>query len=89
VRLPCGEAYFDGCACPACNEHRQAVYTGKIPKLDRIQLQARIAHHRELGDLEPLKPAPKTSWVEELRAFLLIWEVEDLVENRLLASPAR
>lgn len=86
MKLPCSlQAYTGGCCCPACNEHRQAVYAGKIPRLDPLQIAARIAHHREWGDLERLQPAPKTGWLEELRLRRLLWDLEDsLLEGQAL-----
>jgi hypothetical protein len=62
VPLPCGPSYFDGCTCTSCSQYRNEAWAGRVPKLDRAQLEARIAHARELGELEPLKPAPKVSW---------------------------
>jgi len=79
VPLPCGPSYFDGCTCPPCSQYRRAAWDGLVPKLDRAQLEARIAHAREMGDLEPLRPAPRVSWADELRLRRLIWEVEDLL----------
>jgi hypothetical protein len=89
VQLPCGLSYFDGCTCPSCGQYRRAAWDGLVPKLDRVQLEARIAHARELGELEPLKPTPKVSWAEELRVRQLLWDLEDeLLEAQLATSAA-
>ena len=89
MQLPCGLSYFDGCTCPSCSQYRKSAWDGLVPKLDRTQLEARIAHARELGELEPLKPAPKVSWAEELRVRQLLWDLEDeLLEAQLTASAA-
>jgi hypothetical protein len=89
VQLPCGLSYFDGCTCQPCSQYRKAAWDGLVPKLDRAQLEARIAHARELGELEPLKPAPKVSWAEELRVRQLLWDLEDeLLEAQLTAPSA-
>ena len=91
VPLPCGPVYFDGCTCPPCSQYRNEAWAGRVPKLDRAQLEARIAHAREMGDLELLRPAPRVSWVEELRLRQLLWDLEDLsLDSPLqLAGPAR
>jgi hypothetical protein len=89
VQLPCGLSYFDGCACSSCSQYRNEAWAGRVPKLDRVQLEARIAHARELLELEPLKPAPKVSWTEELRVRQLLWDLEDeILEAQLIASAA-
>jgi len=89
VPLPCGPSYFDGCTCTSCSQYRNEAWAGRVPKLDRTQLEARIAHARELGELEPLKPAPKVSWAEELRVRQLLWDLEDeLLEAQLTVSAA-
>jgi hypothetical protein len=83
VPLPCGLTYFEGCTCPPCSQYRRAAWDGLVPKLDRAQLEARIAHAREMGDLEPLRPAPRVSWADELRLRRLLWEIEDLLLDPL------
>lgn len=59
----------------------------RVPKLDRVQLEARIARARERGDLEPLSPAPKVFSVEELRLRKLLWDLEDLLAVAVAVSP--
>jgi len=89
VPLPCGLTYFEGCTCPPCSQYRRAAWDGLVPKLDRAQLGARIAHAREMGDLEPLKPAPRVSWADELRLRRLLWEIEDLFLDPLPGASSK
>jgi len=78
-----GRRGFDS---PGLHHQHHEAWAGRVPKLTRIQLEARIAHAMEMGELEPLRPAPRISWAEELRLRKLLWDLEDLSSPASRAS---